>query len=375
MNYWLAETTNLSELTEPLFAMLDSGKPVYTEHTHRKYGDDTPGFITRMSINPYGGTGWDWNIEGTAWLAQHYWTRYRYGQDLTFLKGSAYPFLREVSRFWMTQLKTLPDGRLVVPNAWSHEHGPHEDGTAHAQELMWDLFSNTIDASKELNVDEKLRAELTEIRDRLAGPQVGSWGQLMEWMEEKPELEKSHHRHTSHLYALHPGRQITMEHTPELSEGARVSLTQRGETGDSRREWAWAWRTALWARLYDAQNAHDCIAGLLAYNTLPNLWGTHPPFQTDGNFGISNGFAEMFVQHHTDILHVFPALPDCWKSGHVNGLSARKNIVVDLSWKDGQADTIKLLSPVTQTVKLKIMNQEPVKEIKLEAGKVYRLKC
>jgi alpha-L-fucosidase 2 len=335
MNYWLAESANLPELAKPLFDLLDSGKEVYAEHTRKEYGEDAEGFVTRMSLNIFGGGGWNWNVEGTAWLAQHYWTHYLYGRDRDFLENRAYPFLRDVSKFWLGRLKALPDGRLVVPNAWSHEHGPYEDGTAHGQQLMWDLFTNTIDAAKVLGTDAGFVKKLEETRGKLVGPKIGSWGQLMEWMEEKPDLEKSNHRHTSHLYALHPGRQISMAKTPELAEAARVSLTQRGEVGDSRRSWTWAWRTALWARLADAERAHGCVAGLLAWNSLDNLWATHPPFQIDGNYGITNGICEMLLQSHAAEISLLPALTREWPTGSVRGLRAQGGIIVDMRWKDG----------------------------------------
>ncbi|BDS06980.1 hypothetical protein NT6N_20200 [Oceaniferula spumae] len=336
MNYWLAESTNLSELATPLFDLLTASTSVYAKHTKLKYGADKPGYVTRMSVNPFGGGGWNWNIEGTAWLSQHYWTHYLYTQDKKFLADKAYPFLSDVSRFWLTQLKELPDGTLVVPNAWSHEHGPHEDGTAHAQQLMHDLFTNTVNAAKILNKDADLVETLTERLNKLAGPKIGSWGQLMEWMEEKPDLEKSNHRHTSHLYAVHPGNQITLTGTPKLAEAARVSLEKRGEVGDSRRSWTWAWRTALWARLGQPERAHSCVAGLLAYNTLPNLWTTHPPFQIDGNYGISNGIAEMLVQSHAGNISLLPALTKQWPTGSVTGLKASGGHTIDIRWKDGK---------------------------------------
>jgi alpha-L-fucosidase 2 len=369
MNYWLAETTNLSELTEPLFSMLKAGAPVYREGTAKEYGENTRGFVTRMSLNPYGGGGWKWNIESTAWLAQHFWEHFAFSNDKAFLRESAWPWLREVSYFWLGRLKELPDGRLVVPNAWSHEHGPHEDGTAHAQQLMWDLFTNTLEASKLLGEDPDFQQKLTDARKRLAGPKIGTWGQLMEWMEEKPDLEKGGHRHTSHLFGVHPGKQITLSATPELAEAARMSLEKRGEIGDSRRSWTWAWRTALWSRLGQPERAHGCVAGLLAHNTLDNLWATHPPFQIDGNLGITAGMAEIFLHSHAGEISLLPALPKAWPTGSVTGLRARGEVIVDLEWRDGKLTTATLVSSSDQTVRVRIPGEPETREVKLVKGK------
>lgn len=352
MNYWLAETTNLPELANPLLNMYTEQIPVFRKTTIAEYGD-TKGFVTRMSTNPFGGGGWNWNIEGTAWLAQHYFEHYKFSGDKEFLKDQAYPWLRDVSKFWIPRLKELPSGKLVVPNAWSHEHGPHEDGTAHAQQLMWDLFSNTLKAAEDLDTDKAFQKKLKKTIAQLYGPKVGSWGQLMEWMGEK-DLEKGNHRHTSHLYAIFPGNQISAKKTPELLKAAEVSLTKRGEVGDSRRSWTWAWRTALWARLGNAERAHSCVAGLLCYNTLDNLWTTHPPFQIDGNFGITAGITECLLQSHEGEISLLPALPKAWPTGSVTGLRGRHNTLVDIEWKDGKLIKATLYTPSGKTPKLRI---------------------
>ena len=359
MNYWLAETANLPELAQPLFDMLVAGAPVYREHTIKKYGE-TQGYVTCMSINPFGGSGWNWNIEGTAWLAQHFWEHYAFSRDQAFLEKTAWPWLRDVSLFWLANLKELPDGQLVVPNAWSHEHGPRNvDGTAHAQQLMWDLFGNTLAAAKILDTDPKLQQQLEKTIAKLYGPKIGSWGQLMEWMGEKPDLEKSNHRHTSHLFAVYPGHQISRERTPKLSDAAKLSLETRGSVGDSRRSWTWPWRTALWARFGEPEKCHEMIRGLFRYNMLDNMITTHPPLQLDGSFGITAGICEMLLQSQVQdpktgdpLIELLPALPKAWPAGNVKGLRARGGYTVDLAWKDGKLAEAKITASVDGTCKL-----------------------
>jgi len=335
MNYWLSELTNLPELSRPLFALLNEQIPVYKKYTREEYGE-TEGFVTRMSLNPFAGGGWNWNIEGTAWLAQHYMEHYNFSGDKEFLETQAYPWLRQVTQFWLPRLKVHENGKLVVPDAWSHEHGPYSDGTAHAQQLMWDLFTNTAKAAKVLGVDEELQQKLGETIPQLQGPKIGSWGQLMEWMDEMPKFEKSAHRHTSHLYAVFPGNQISPAKTPEFAKGAAVSLAQRGESDLSRQSWTWPWRTAIWARLNNPERAHGCVSGMLAHNILDNLWARCSSFQVDGSYGITTGIAECLLQSQDEDIHLLPSLPKPWYTGSVKGLRARGNVIVDMEWKDGE---------------------------------------
>ncbi|MBT3192437.1 MAG: family 78 glycoside hydrolase catalytic domain [Verrucomicrobia bacterium] len=361
MNYWGAEPANLAECHTPLLDMLNASLEPFRQGTRLEFGDDIRGFTIRTSHNPYGGMGWKWNIPASAWYARHFWEHYAYGGDKEFLEKVAYPYLKEVCHYWEDHLKELPDGKLVAPDGWSPEHGPREDGVAHDQQIIWDLFSNTIKASEALGVDEGYRQTLTSMRDRLVGPKIGSWGQLQEWMEDRddPDCE---HRHTSHLYAVYPGYQISRGQTPDFAEAAAVSLKARGESGDSRREWAWTWRTALWSRLGDAEMAHHMIRSFLKHNMLDNLIGVHPPLQIDGSLGITGSMCEMLMQSHlqepggrsqeaggagpvsniqssitqSSILHLLPALPKAWTTGHVKGLRARGGFTVDIKWTDGK---------------------------------------
>lgn len=369
MNYWLAEPANLSECHLPFFDLVSAMVEPSRAATRASFGN-VRGWTARTSHNIFGGHGWEWNIPSSAWYAQHYWEHFAFSRDTNFLREVAYPVLKEVSQYWEDHLKKLPDGTLVAPNGWSPEHGPREDGVAHDQQIIWDLFSNYLEAAATLAVDPDYTRKIADMREHLAGPKIGRWGQLQEWITDRDD-PKDQHRHTSHLFAVYPGRQISVARTPDFARAAGVSLAARGEAGDSRRSWTWPWRCALWARLGQGENAYRMVRGLLTYNVLPNLFGNHPPFQMDGNFGITAGVCEMLVQSHAGGIQLLPAVPKEWPEGAVKGLRARGGLTVDLSWAKGTLTEASLQADSDTTVTIRYGQRTLVRQIK--AGRAVTL--